>query len=66
MPPGERLDPLFPPPRSTRHWASKGCSASTSGLTGTRPSSRPSSALGCCLLYEDIKAGDPSYAGWER
>jgi uncharacterized protein DUF6653 len=39
---------LFPPPRSTRHWASKGCSASVSGPTGTRPSSRPSSAPGCC------------------
>jgi hypothetical protein len=51
---------LFPPPRSTRHWASK-------GVFGERIWTDRAKAEfpRMVLLFEDMKARDPEYAGWE-
>ena len=83
---------LFPPPRSTRHWASKGVFGEriwtdavqvagmailfyglveldllpvVSGLLITQ-TAKAWFIDRMVLLYEDMKARDPSYAGWER
>jgi hypothetical protein len=71
---------LFPPPRSTRHWATRGVFgeriwtdrakveldllAVVSGVVVTQVA-KAWFIDHMVLLFEDMKARDPEYAGWE-
>ena len=52
---------LFPPPRSTRHWTSKGVFGVLLAQTA-----KAWFIDRMVLLFEDMKTRNPEYAAWER